>query len=328
MRDTDYLGKWILVTSSDKKTAVRDFLTKKLPQLYQVGRGQTRLITAGEKGIFRTDAEKNTVGTYAEVLSRKFSRQSPTSHEANHTADTLHRQKKRGKHDDYHAKRDVSKMSNEGTNTGIKNTHDRNTIQKYTEVNDLIERIEQLEKKQDKELTESRRLLTEYTQSTIDNQQDTQERQTAELQKMEVRLVQQIQTAQADTNNKIQAAEDCLNKEVNNKMDTKMKLFTTRVATEVAQKLLEVMTHHMRQTHHTKTLTGRNVTQQITQEPHTTNPETPESVTKHAECTSSSNPDASYYMMQALNEIHEESMDDKSNRSTHDNSLERRDGEG
>lgn len=49
-RDTDFSGRWLAVTTKDKHSKIRKFLTTKLAEIYRQQKGQTRMITVGSSG--------------------------------------------------------------------------------------------------------------------------------------------------------------------------------------------------------------------------------------------------------------------------------------
>ena len=71
-RDRDSTGRWTMVVQSQKETTVMTNLTKKLGTFYSSQQGQTKIIMAGKTNL-TNHGSKNSVMTYAEILSRKYS---------------------------------------------------------------------------------------------------------------------------------------------------------------------------------------------------------------------------------------------------------------
>ncbi len=74
-RDNDYNGNWTMVVQAAKELSVMNQLKTKLGVFYSNQQGQTKLIRAGKTNVMN-QGSKNSVMTYAEILSRKYSKAS------------------------------------------------------------------------------------------------------------------------------------------------------------------------------------------------------------------------------------------------------------
>ena len=88
IRNNDFGGKWLLLTKKSHEQSVAKKLSEYIDVLYKTQKGQTRIITTGRQNIMSGAFRQTSVGTYAEVLMKKYSPQNirktnATLHEEN-----------------------------------------------------------------------------------------------------------------------------------------------------------------------------------------------------------------------------------------------------
>jgi len=88
-RDRFGPGKWLVITTKAKATAVIQQIEKQIGILYKYQYGQTKLITAGSRRIVHPTMKNSSISTYAEILQNKYK---PTHMDQNKQANTASQQ--------------------------------------------------------------------------------------------------------------------------------------------------------------------------------------------------------------------------------------------
>ena len=325
-RETDFLGKWLEITTKDDYDSVLDHLKNTLPQLYQHQSGQTRIITAGFKSIRREDHEKNNVSTYAEISSRKFS-QNIASQRPNGKMTEDSSLSKAGKRHNFtdpntnshNQPTAVHKINQPIPGSNTDSMHDTHQVKA------LLNRIERLETSQANARKESNEHFETYIKQTKQMDNKRLADSNAELQQLEDRINTKLQSITEDNDRLLQATEERITQELKHKIDTKMNLFSDSVANKVSSQLLEAMHQYMNaavQPHQIQG--GLTDTPMITQEVASHSQLTPTKTVKPVVGVSAQVPgNGTLQVLQALEDITHPDTNLTFPRSNHDASNER-----
>ena len=195
-RDTEYSGRWIAITTKENETTATNLLTTHLSEIYKNQHGQTRMITVGTGGAIKNNDEPSTVGTYAEILARKFSGVSSLNKVPNETrrkhaplSTDSSAPQQRTQPKEIQGQPRPQYRSNRLQSTP--HTEEDNTIG----VTELLSRLEKLEDTQKTVIQDTKNTLDQYFGQATGQEQDTLADRNKELIIIENRLEQKIQEA-------------------------------------------------------------------------------------------------------------------------------------
>ncbi len=320
-RDTEYSGRWIAITTKENETKAINLLTTHLSDIYKNQTGQTRMITVGSGGAIKNNEEPSTVGTYAEILARKFSGASSLNR-----APTAARRKESSLPPDLAAstKPHLAKRAHD-----VESKHDSKSLQSKQHmegdnllgVTELLSRLEKLEDTQKTVIQDTKNTMDQYLAQATGQDHKALEDRNKDLLIIENRLEQKIQDATSKGTKQILDTEDRLMQEMNKTMDVKIKALSNTAATQVAAQLMDIMHQYMRGGLPANQMVGgRKETPLITQEGGTSTDRDDANCNELKNTTYPPEQNTNLHMLEALNNIDASSL--PLTGSPHDNTNE------
>ena len=237
--DTDHYGRWLVVSSEEHREVVLNKLNESLALIYKAQHGQRRIITAGTRQIQSDQDGHTTVGTYAEILSRKYASKLPLPKAVTEKAKNSRQ---------FTNKPPVAKTtpSFRPTDTPMEHTLTKDSTKLSQEFNELANRLKSLEAKQAELANNPRPQQVEQSKKTQENIQSLADKQN-ELLHFEERMEKKLNEMEVREKTFLQETEATIIKQIDNKLESKLNTVSKLVASHVTSQLMEAMQQYMQQ---------------------------------------------------------------------------------
>lgn len=236
-RDTDYNGHWTMVVQASKELSVMNQLKTNLGDLYSNQIGQTKIIRVGKTNVVN-HGSKNSVMTYAEILSRKYATASsltaaPSS--LRHAENNSTEDKKivsAAKHGTDHHK------STPQTFDSILSKKNQSTALRSEET-ELHRKIAQMETTQTKLLAAQTKLQQDNERTKKELQQkQLQENESSRQEYMEELIDKKLNSFREAQEKHVEDVKTSLTNDIHTALGTKIELISQSVANQVASQII------------------------------------------------------------------------------------------
>ena len=236
-RDNDYNGHWTMVVQASKELSVMNQLKTKLGAFYSNQLGQTRIIRAGKTNVMN-HGSKNSVMSYAEILSRKYSTASlpkavpsSLSHAANSLTEDQDKVIAAMLGTDHH-----QSMTQPVDSTLSKKN--QSTVLSSAET-ELHRKIAKMETTQTKLLAEQKKLQQDNERTKKELQQkQLQENESSRQEYMEELIDKKLNSFREAQEKQVEDVKTSLTNDIHTALGTKIELISQSVANQVASQII------------------------------------------------------------------------------------------